>query len=117
MDLHLMREQPDNSGHYVDVPGAPMFGSLEEVQKAWASGEWEAGRYALRLYEGVRTDAMHQADKDATQAAHAQGLQAAQQAQQQPAAAAQQPPAPVPDPAHPAGTPPAPVPAQPQPAA
>jgi hypothetical protein len=71
MQLFLMREDPDNSGHYVDVDIAP-FDNLHQAHHEVVKAAAEPGRYALRFYESLRTDKAHQDDKDATQAASAQ---------------------------------------------
>jgi hypothetical protein len=79
MKFHVMRETPDNSGTYADV------GSEHDTADAAVAHVMQhlahlGGRYALRLYEPVRTDAQHAAD-----------LAAAQEAGPQPGAAEPQP--------------------------
>lgn len=65
MELHLIREEPENSGTYVET--GKSFATIEEASAALEDIGAEVGRFALRVYESLRHDKMHAADKDATQ--------------------------------------------------
>ena len=94
MELHLMREEPENSGKYVDVEGA-VCNTAEEAVKLAVEKGGEGGRYAIRVYESLRSDV--QRERDHTDAQMGAAAQRAAEAQR--AAAAAPAPAPAPAPA------------------
>ena len=81
MQFHLMREEPANSGTYVDVTDVEPFDTADAAaQAAVERGGEEGARYALRVYESLRTDAQRAADLHTTQAAATAGRPAPQPA-------------------------------------
>jgi hypothetical protein len=67
MELHLIKEEPENSGHYVDT--GLTFDRLETALEKIGEIKDQVGRFALRVYEAMAPDSAHAADKAATQAA------------------------------------------------
>jgi hypothetical protein len=69
MELYLMREEPEGSGTYVEVDGRAIDGTAEDAVNLAVQKAAGGGRYALRVYESVRSEVQRQADMAATQAA------------------------------------------------